>query len=143
MKKFTITEAGLKIRSIGKDYDIVFIVAALDDALKRTHGDIDEVAVAESVAEKCKEAFFRVKDELELVDKKDIVGNPWELKPILDGKDDESGRHGKTWTVVETMDRETVEWQFEFPGMDKAQCEAVVRSSAAPNVIESIELLRT
>ena len=128
LKKFTRTEAGLKIRSIGKDYDIVFIVAALDDALKRTHGDIDEVAVAESVAEKCKEAFFRVKDELELVDKKDSVGNPWELKPILDGKEvmkavgmEKPGPLLKQWI------EKTVEWQFEFPGMDKAQCEAKLK----------------
>ena len=128
LKKFTRTEAGLKIRSIGKDYDIVFIVAALDDALKRTHGDIDEVAVAESVAEKCKEAFFRVKDELELVDKKNSVGNPWELKPILDGKEvmkavgmEKPGPLLKQWI------EKTVEWQFEFPGMDKAQCEAKLK----------------
>ena len=28
-----------------------------------------------------------MRDEFELVDRKDSVGNPWELKPILDGKE--------------------------------------------------------
>jgi len=132
LKTFTRTEAGLKIRSIGKDYDIVFIVAAVEDALKQQNsGDIDEGAVAESVAEKCKEAFSRVRDEFELVDRKDSVGNPWELKPILDGKEvmkavgmENPGPLLKQWI------EKTVEWQFEFPGMDKAQCEAKLKDSS-------------
>jgi len=132
LKTFTRTEAGLKIRSIGKDYDIVFIVAAVEVALKQQNsGDIDEGAVAESVAEKCKEAFSRVRDEFVLVDRKDSVGNPWELKPILDGKEvmkavgmENPGPLLKQWI------EKTVEWQFEFPGMDKAQCEAKLKDSS-------------
>ena len=132
LKTFTRTEAGLKIRSIGKDYDIVFIVAAVEDALKQQNsGDIDEGAVAGSVAEKCKEAFSRVRDEFELVDRKDSVGNPWELKPVLDGKEvmkavgmEKPGPLLKQWI------EKTVEWQFEFSGMDKAQCEAKLKDSS-------------
>jgi len=132
LKTFTRTEAGLKIRSIGKDYDIVFIVAAIEDALRKQNSeDIDEGAVAESVVEKCKEAFSRVKDEFELVDRKDSVGNPWELKPILDGKEvmkavgmEKPGPMLKQWI------EKTVEWQFEFPGMDKAQCEAKLKDAS-------------
>lgn len=132
LKTFTRTEAGLKIRSIGNDYDIVFIVAAIEDALRKQNSeDIDEGAVAESVVEKCKEAFSRVKDEFELVDRKDSVGNPWELKPILDGKEvmkavgmEKPGPMLKQWI------EKTVEWQFEFPGMDKAQCEAKLKDAS-------------
>jgi tRNA nucleotidyltransferase/poly(A) polymerase len=132
LKTFTRTEAGLKIRSIGNDYDIVFIVAAIEDALRKQNSeDIDEGAVAESVIEKCKEAFSRVKDEFELVDRKDSVGNPWELKPILDGKEvmkavgmEKPGPLLKQWI------EKTVEWQFEFPGMDKAQCEAKLKDAS-------------
>ena len=133
LKTFTRTEAGLKIRSIGKDYDIVFIVAAIEDALRKQNSeDIDEGAVAESVFEKCKEAFSRVKDEFELVDRKDSVGNPWELKPILDGKEvmkavgmEKPGPMLKRWI------EKTVEWQFEFPGMDKAQCEGKLKDASS------------
>ena len=62
------------------------------------------------------------------VDKKNSVGNPWELKPILDGKEvmkavgmEKPGPLLKQWI------EKTVEWQFEFPGMDKAQCEAKLK----------------
>ena len=76
--------------------------------------------------------FLRVQKEYELVDRKDAIGNPWELKPILDGKEvmhavgmEKPGPALKRWI------EKTVEWQFQFPGLNKEECVSKLMKEAS------------